>query len=626
VESIEYLKAVTRRWKIVLAVVLVAIPAAWVFSPDNAAPVSQPQTEETWKGTTHLFTAPTSDGVRTPTNLETIVTLATLGDVPRRAAERLHYPGGGQALLSVVDVSADDSTGLLTITATGDSAHQANNRADTFTTQLLEYLKDRNLEQYRQIQNQIDAVTRKINHLPQHGGGDTGSGKGGGGSGELGELNLQLAYLQTQLNTVGAGGGASGTGLEVLDRSSAVLVGATTGPTRHIPKILWLLIGLGLGLAVGVVIALLFDRIDTRIRTREQAEMAFGSPVLAELPKIPRRHRSEVVVSTFPHSQAADAYRLLAAALQLSGVREAPSPVEDGRHTATTVLVTSASAGEGKSTTVANLAAAFAEIGKSVVVFCCDLRRPTLEERFAFEGGWGLCDALLWNERLRWDDIVHPTAIAGVKIVPSGRVPATSAGILSVPRMRTLLTDAATAADIVLVDTTPVLSSSEWTELLPAVDDVLVIARSGKTKADLARRAGHLLTMLKAPVTGVALNRVQTVSVQRGYRYKTPTITHDPIQEPSPTDAEARDEEPVETASSGVDDGTAETHLSGVPQRPDREDGDVVVVVEEPAGPVDADGADRPSSNGSSSDVRDHHEVVPRDGGNPPLARHPHDA
>src|SRR5439155_26131808 len=157
--------------------------------------------------------------------------------------------------------------------------------------------------------------------------------------------------------------------------------------------------GAGIGLLLGLALALLLERIDTKLRTREAAELAFVLPVVAEIPPVrrSRRRRHEVLTASKPTSPVAEAYRSLRTALLLMPTQSVPrggdptaddARLADGRsrlearrrggvaNGTKVILVTSPGPAEGKSVTVANLAASLAESGRSVLVLSFDLRRP----------------------------------------------------------------------------------------------------------------------------------------------------------------------------------------------------------------------------------------------------------
>jgi len=298
------------------------------------------------------------------------------------------------------------------------------------------------------------------------------------------------------------------------------------------------------GLFGGIALALVLERFDTRIRTKKAAERAFGLPVLAEIPFIPKRKRGglaavvpwrrsgedvPVILPYFP--RVSDSFRLLGAGISraaLMGRLGAGGPWTGrtgGRNgLGAAILVTSPGPAEGKTTVVANLAMTFAQVGKKVLVLSCDFRRPHIHELFGVANTVGLVEALQSESGLPvLDGHIRQTPIRDVRLVPSGAHPRNTAALLSSDRMRTALEEARREADIVLLDTAPLLASAEVTHLFPIVDAVVVVARAKRTTAELAERASELLKRLDAPVVGVALNGAMEVPVPSSYyRYYSP--------------------------------------------------------------------------------------------------------
>jgi non-specific protein-tyrosine kinase len=167
---------------------------------------------------------------------------------------------------------------------------------------------------------------------------------------------------------------------------------------------------------------------------------------------------------------------------------------------------------------IANLAAIYAEVGKKVLVLSCDLRRPAIHGLFGVPNHPGLSDALMsMNGASVLDGRVLQTSLANVSMVPSGKDGAASAGLLGSDHMRRVLEESRTRADVVLMDTAPILVSSEVAPLIAEVDAVVLVAEAGKTSGVLAERAGELVNRLGAEVVGVVLNRASEIAIPKGY-------------------------------------------------------------------------------------------------------------
>jgi capsular exopolysaccharide synthesis family protein len=200
-----------------------------------------------------------------------------------------------------------------------------------------------------------------------------------------------------------------------------------------------------------------------------------------------------LVTLTNPHSPASEAYRTLRTNLQFTSLDK---PVH-------TILVTGVETGEGKSTTLANLAVVMAQGGKRVLAVDCDLRRPTLHKMFGLPVEPGLTNAILDNAG---SVVAQKTSVDGLSVVTSGALPPNPSELLGSRRFEDILSGLAKDADIVLLDTPPIVAVSDAAVLAARVDGVLLVVNAGKTKRDLARRAKSLLVKVNAHILGVVLN------------------------------------------------------------------------------------------------------------------------
>jgi Mrp family chromosome partitioning ATPase len=176
-----------------------------------------------------------------------------------------------------------------------------------------------------------------------------------------------------------------------------------------------------------------------------------------------------------------------------------------GRDAPKVIAITSPRPRDGKTVTTANLAACFAEAGRRVLVVDVDFRNPELPRYLGSPDGPGLSDVLAADPDLRVDleTVVAPTTVPGVTFVGVGGKVAHTYSFAS--RIPAVLAAARELADVVLLDTGPVLISTEALDLMPSVDTVLLIGRVGRTTREQAARATETLARLRVPVTGVAL-------------------------------------------------------------------------------------------------------------------------
>ena len=287
---------------------------------------------------------------------------------------------------------------------------------------------------------------------------------------------------------------------------------AVTAPNRWTRFALLVLVGLGLGAAL----ALGIERFDTRLRGRTATETALRLPVVASVPALShrRRGRREVASAVDPLSGIAESYRSLRSAVQqlpsrpvmrLGPLPGLPATAEDNHRSPVrnprVLLFVSGSAGEGKTTSIANLAFAFAEAGRRVIVLDCDFRHPEMHAYLGVPASRGLSDLLAADRQVPLASVLQPTVIAGVQLAQAGgsvEHPGALMGLVA-----PFVAEAAELADIVLVDAPPALVASDAVDLMPTVESAIVVVREGRTGRGEAERLATLLSQVRVPCLGV---------------------------------------------------------------------------------------------------------------------------
>lgn len=311
---------------------------------------------------------------------------------------------------------------------------------------------------------------------------------------------------------------------EALQTSSALLLrpAAGAGQTQPTPRRDGTL-GLGLGVLLAIALAFLAEAIDTRIRSGRRISELLGLPVMGRLAAPPRRLRRErrLVMLDDAGASQAEAVRMLATNLNLVNA--------DGRYKL--LLVTSATEGEGKSTTAANLAVALARMGRRVILADLDLRRPTVEKFFGLEANMGLTDVATGKLALA-DAIVevpvgdHAVQAPGstnghgpttfLRVLPSGRLPASPGEFVETPQLRSILDQLRGRADIVVADAPPLLDVSDALSLSVAADGVILVARIGAPRPGILRQTRDLLESIPVAKLGLVLTGAER---ERDYSY-----------------------------------------------------------------------------------------------------------
>jgi capsular exopolysaccharide synthesis family protein len=301
-----------------------------------------------------------------------------------------------------------------------------------------------------------------------------------------------------------------------LQSSNVSLARAASSATKVQPRPLRNgLLGLGLGAVLAIGLAFLVEALDTRIRSTRELERRLGLPLLARIPEPPRwaaRKRHLVMVAD-PTGDEAEAFRVLRTNLEFFNME----------HGARTIMVTSAVEEEGKSTTVANLAVALSRAGRRVVLVDLDLRRPTLDTFFDFQGRPGLTDVVLGRARLAAADA--PTADGGsLEVLTTGPLPRDAGEFVAGQALSDVLDELRERADFVLIDSPPLLAVGDAITLAAKVDAIIVLTRLGvarrKAIDELRRVLGNCPgAKLGFVVTGAELDVDHRYGQGYGYGY-----------------------------------------------------------------------------------------------------------
>ncbi|HWG73752.1 MAG TPA: polysaccharide biosynthesis tyrosine autokinase [Acidimicrobiales bacterium] len=582
---VDALRACRRRWWIPVLVLFVAVVAVFALTPTSTK--AQPD----FQAKSILLLNPGANQ-STSVNLEEATLETTVGAVPKAAAALLHYDGNPTVLAGQVQVSSEATVGTVTIEVTGPDGPRDAQVANAFATALNSNLTQTAVSSY---QNQVSSVQGRLSTLQSqinqyNGKTDPVS------QARLGAAEDQYRLSYDQFQQLAAQGQPQAT-FNVLQRAVPVPSGGVHPPRSRLTRS----VAAGLvGLLIGVGIVLALELLRPRIQDREEAEREFGTVVLAEIPSLSRAERRRYASdsSSYHLGSFREAYRMLRTAILLIG---APDPESTGGAGTTeqllvtgpqVILVTSPLPGEGKSTTVANLAVAMAESGRTVLVCNADFRAPQVHLAFGLEPGPGLTDLLTEQEGRSLADLVQETGVPGVSLVHAGKSVDSPAELVATKGAR-LLDQARALADVVLLDTAPLLMVSDASELLPAVDAVVMVARVGQTTRDGARRSAEMLERAGIPLLGVALVGVHfRVADYYASRYsregpdtkhrrlvdrlRSPRPTRDVVRvtgrsadarpaDIKPTDAKAADARPAGDTGAQVTDTKATSNGGGAP-------------------------------------------------------------
>lgn len=263
-----------------------------------------------------------------------------------------------------------------------------------------------------------------------------------------------------------------------------------------------LMLGAMVGLVLGVGLAFFIEYLDTSVKTMEDVESLLGVPVLAIIPKEIRLLHKEA-----GDSPDAEAYRILRTNIEFN--RKNPE--------ANALSLVSGGPGEGKSTTIANLAFISAQGGYSTLIVDADLRRPVQHELFDVSNNIGLTNYLTTEMEL--EEVILPTVVENLSVMPSGVLPSDAVGILNSQRMSDMIAELKMRYDIILFDSPPMLGVSDASVLASEVDQTIIVVQHRRYPRAMLTRVKQAVLGVGGTVLGVVLNNVDLKHDQNYYYY-----------------------------------------------------------------------------------------------------------
>jgi polysaccharide biosynthesis transport protein len=454
-----------------------------------------------------LFGVSVSTSDTDPTRqAETNLKLISLEVVAARTAGALNGALTAADVQRKVHVSTEGESDVVSINATDASPAVAARLANTFGR---EYIDIRQAADRGAIHRTQNLVKAKLDALPAS------------------EQSSPLANsLQKRLDDLGVLGSLQTGNAELVQKAQIPSTPSSPKPKRNA------IFGAFGGLLLGFALALVWEQFDRRLRSPEELGEALGMPVLGTVPEsqalVVQRWlegRDGAQLHALPPSEA-EAFRMLRANLRYFDVKREIR----------TVLVTSPTAEDGKSTVALNLALAAAESGMSVLLLEADMRHPSLASTLGIGrdgGGPGLgLDSLLTNPDTALSDVSQGIQVAtrtsgdaspgNLYVVMAGAIPPNPTELMESDRMRGLLSEAKRIYDLIVIDTPPILAVSDAIPLVKQVDGVLVVGRLASTTREHATRLRDQLERLDVPTLGVVANFAHEPERYYAYGHKAP--------------------------------------------------------------------------------------------------------
>ncbi len=538
----DFISALWRRKLTIAVCIVVAVAASLIYARVQTAQYRSTALIQTTSTTSATGTTGTTTGLTLPDPIQQLGSTA----VQLRAAKIL---GDADVAGVAADVTGtvDATTGALTITATDSDPARAEAEAKAYSQAYVDQTQAVVQAQIDKLTTALTGLTAKISQLQQEPDSSTNT-----------LIQAQITAATQTYSTLQAQQYSIQTG-----EPYAVIQVAASLPTSTTGLGTSKLVAIGFlaGLLVGIGIALAREQLDNRLRTSPGAEAITDAAILAELPQDNEVKSGEVAIAMVqaPQSLMAESIRDLRTSLRVI-FEETSCPI---------IVVTSPEPGDGKSFITANLAAAWAMSGSKVIVVSADFRRPQIESLFGLEptGLPGLADLIRSNWKRPEDQprapresavkpaasggarngpgvrngpardkreaaqaaeassanaMLQETGVFGLKVLPAGTDLQNPSDLFGSPGIQPVLDQLLLLADVVLVDTPPVLPVPDTAILARLSDGAVVIAAEGKTDRHDLERTIHRLESTQCRVLGVALNRVRRSAAEtyQSYAYK----------------------------------------------------------------------------------------------------------
>jgi capsular exopolysaccharide synthesis family protein len=261
-------------------------------------------------------------------------------------------------------------------------------------------------------------------------------------------------------------------------------------------------LGVLVGLMVGIGLAFFIEYLDTSVKTIDDVERSLQSPVLGVIPQ-----NVGNIMEDGPESPHAEAYRVLRTNLLFTRKDEGWK----------TLSVLSGGAGEGKTTTLFNLATVFAQNGQRILVVDSDLRRPSIHKLLKVSNSNGLTDLLMKQKAV--DQVIQKTKLATFDFLPSGKLPSSSLSILSSNVMKELIQELKRRYEFVFFDSPPLLGVSDASILASEMDMTLQVIQYRRYPQPMTLRAKQMILKVGGRLMGLVLNNINMSQDENYYYY-----------------------------------------------------------------------------------------------------------
>jgi capsular exopolysaccharide synthesis family protein len=434
---------------------------------------------------------------------QTYVQLLTTAPILQETINQLGYPFTVTELRDKVSVSAPQDTKIIVISVEDTDRERtaviANTLAEVFTRENQARENMRYAEPINNWQRRLDEINEDILALQTQ---INGLSEVETAEAQALQSNLETQLKEAQIRYTDVFNNLNQLQIsQAKESSNLVPIDPATPPFSPIrPRTLTnTLLAAVVGGMIALGVIFLIEYLDNTIKTPDQVLEDTGLSTLGAIANIKADSAPQTLITQIaPRDPISEAYRVVRTNLSFSAV-------DEGLHS---LLVTSSSPGEGKSTTAANLAIVLAQTGKRVILVDADLRRPVQHKIFEKPNNQGLTTAVLDSET-PVSHHIQETSIPNLSMMTSGPIPPNPAELLNSQRMSQVLNDLQEISDVVIFDTPPVLTVADASILGALVSGCLLVVFTGKTRRDTFVGAAERLQRTGGNPFGVILNRLK---------------------------------------------------------------------------------------------------------------------
>jgi len=431
-------------------------------------------------------------------NLDTERELVLSQTVAQKVQQDAHVGTPVDILLERVKVQVVTDTEVMEVKYEDMDPATAARLANAFATAYVGFRSEQALDQFQaaaaSVQKRIDGIKDNLTTLNRKIQSASDPATEDALQAERDSFVAQLAVLEQRLLDLQSNASVAQGSAQIVQQADIPTSPASPNLVRNG------VLALFAGLALGIGLAFLRERLDDRVKSRQEVERRLGAPVLAAVPKVESWKRGEVaqlIMVNEPKSPVSETYRTLGTNIQYLASRQ-PLKV---------VMITSALGGDGKTTTSSNLAVGLAQAGKRVILVSADLRRPRIHNFFGLPNDIGFSSLLSNSVGLARTTI--DAGIPNLRVICGGPVPNDPAALLGSRRAAEMLQSMRAVADFVIIDTPPVLAVADASIFAPLVDGTVFVMDADQSSRSALTQARDQLENAGANIIGAVYNNFQ---------------------------------------------------------------------------------------------------------------------